>query len=141
MRLPRIGLAPLTILSIGILISALARGVDFIIAPNDSSVTMSAIAEWADPTTLGVLLIILSCSALIGLLVRSAPAQAISHIALCALFLVMGAVSFFPVVTTLGWGWRAPVSYILGSAVVHWCAAHSWFNRWAEANGKRDVDS
>lgn len=137
MRFPRLGVAPLNVLTVGVTVSALARGIDFLGSPADSSVAMSAINEWASPTVLGTLLIVLSLLSLAGLVFKAPPVQAVSHIALCAVFLVMGCVSLFPVVHTLGWGWRAPVSYILGSAVVHWYLAHSWFNRWVERRGVR----
>lgn len=127
---------PLKILSIGVLLSALARGIDFLVSPPDTSVTMSAISEWASPTTLGCLLIVLSVLALVGLAIKSEPVQALSHIALAAVFLVMGIVSLFPVLHILGWGWRAPVSYILGSATVHWFAAYSWYEKWLVNRGR-----
>jgi predicted membrane channel-forming protein YqfA (hemolysin III family) len=137
---PRLGAAPLNMLAASVSVSALSRGIDFIVSPADTSVTMTAINEWASPTILGGLLIVLAGLSLVGLFTKSAPVQALSHIALSAVFLVMGCVSLFPVFHLLGWGWRAPVSYILGSAVVHWYIAHSWFDRWAEKRGRRDVD-
>lgn len=139
-RLPKIGLAPLVILCVGILTSAIARGIDFLVSPVDSSVTMSAISEWASPTVLGVLLVLFGAMAVGGMIFRSPPVQAVAHIALAAIFLVMGLVSLFPVVTTLGWGWRAPISYIFGSAVVHWFVAHTWFNKWVVRRGRSELD-
>lgn len=140
LRLPKLGVHPLVLLSVGILTSAIARGIDFLIAPIDGTVTMTAIGEWTSPYVLGVFLVALGLVAVVGLVYRSPPAQVVAHIALAAIYLVMGAVSFFPVITTLGWGWRAPVSYIFGSAVVHWYVAHSWFNRWVVRGGRTDLD-
>ena len=141
MRWPKLGVGPLVILSVCLLTSALARGIDFIIAPNDSSVTMSAISDWASPTVLGVLLILFSVAGLVGLFTKSMQARAMPHIVLMALFLVMGCVSLFPVVTTLGWGWRAPISYILGSAVVHWYIATKWFEKWVSERGRSKLSA
>lgn len=141
LRLPKLGAPPLVVLTIGILTSAIARGVDFLMSPADGTVTMTAIGEWTSPYVLGVLLVALGIMAVLGLVYRSPPAQVVSHMALAAIYFVMGAVSFFPVITTLGWGWRAPVSYIFGSAVVHWYVAHTWFNRWVVRGGRTDMDS
>lgn len=138
--LPRIPVWGLNILTGGLAVSALARGFDFIQSPNNSSAALSALAEWASPDTLGFILIILAGLALFGLSVQSAVTQAIANIALCAMFLVMGAVSFGPVVAEIGWGWRAPVSYVLGGAVVHWYIANEWFTKWVEARGRHKMD-
>lgn len=138
--LPRVPVWMLNILSGSLAASALARGFDFIGSPNNSTAEMSAIGTWTSPDILGLVLIVLSMFGLCGLWFRSAPVQAIANIALCAVFLVMGAISFFPVITEVGWGWRAPVSYVLGGAVVHWYIAHEWFNKWVEARGRHQVD-
>lgn len=132
-----LGIGPLSVLSIGVLTSAFARGVDFWVTPIDNSVTMTAIGDWADPHMLGTLLVAFSLIGLVAGAFRRKALIAWAHIALGALFLMMGLVSLFPVMDELGWGWRAPVSYILGSAVVHWYAGNSWYSSWTEARGKR----
>lgn len=138
---PDKGLGSLVILSICVLGSALARGIDFLISPHDSSVTQAAISEWASPTALGWFLIVFSVLGLVSLFFKSKAARAMPHIVLSTLFLVMGLVSLFPVVLTVGWGWRAPISYILGSAVVHWYIATKWFEKWVSERGRSKLSA
>lgn len=138
-QLPRLSLTPLRILTFGLTASAMARGWDLMRAPADSSVALTAISEWESPHAIGAILIVLAFISLFGQTMRSAPIKAVAHMALCAICLVMGAVSFVPIITAVNWGWRAPVTYIFGTAIVHWYIAHSWYGRWVVARGRRTV--
>ena len=121
-------------LSAALQASLFARGIDYMLTSPEA---FRQVTDWASPTVMGLAFALTAILGLVGVLLKHPALTAISHATAAAMFFVMGIIGLGPASPTAGWGWRAPIQYILGNGVVQLFAANASYDRWLKRRGRR----